>query len=67
MPVLSQSISQATGIPRMGEEWFKPTKFDLKSCDDYLKPKHVGINMTVGIPRTLIRDNYSKLLIIIQK
>ena len=67
MLISPNSISQATGIPRIEEEWFKATKFYLRSCDDYLKPEHVGINMTIGIPRTCLRDNYSKLLIVIQK
>ena len=49
----------------MGEEWFKSTMFDLKSCDDYLKPEHVGINMTIGIRRTFLKDKYSNLLAVI--
>ena len=67
VPISPDSISQATGIPRTGEEWFKATKFDLKICDDYLKTGHVGINMTIGIPRTCLKYNYSNLLIVIQK
>ena len=50
IPISPDSISKATGIPRTREEWFKATKFDLKICDDYLKPEHVGIKMTEGIP-----------------
>ena len=65
MRVLSESISQATGIPRMGEEWFKATKFDLKSCDDYIKPEHVVINMTIRISRTCLKDKYSNLVAVI--
>ena len=65
IPISPDSISKETRIPRTGEEWFKATKFNLKVCDDYLKPEHVGINMTEGIPITCLRDEYSKLLIVI--
>ena len=46
IPISPDSIFKATGVPRTGKEWFKATKFDLKFCDDYLKPEHVGIKMT---------------------
>ena len=55
LTVSPDSISQATGIPRTGEEWFKATKFNLQICDDFLKPEHVGINTTVGIPRSCLK------------
>ena len=67
IPISPDNISKETRIPRTGEEWFKATKFDLKICNDYLKPEHAGINMTEGIPRTCLRDEYSKFLIVIQK
>lgn len=66
-PVSPNRISQATRIPRTGEECFKAMNFNLKICDDLLKPENVGINMIIGIPRTFLKGNYSKLLMVIHK
>ena len=67
IPISPDSISKATGVPRTREEWFKDTKFDLKICDDYLNLENAGIKMTEGIPRTCLKDEFSKLLMVIQK
>ena len=58
IPISPDRISKAIGIPIIGEEWFKATKFNLKICDEYLKPEHAGIKMTEEIPRTCLKDIY---------
>ena len=62
-----ETISQATEIPRSGEEWFKATKFKLKNIDDFLKQENVGVDITLGIPRSCLKENYLKLLLVIHK
>ena len=62
-----ESISLATGIPRGGEEWFKGTKFTMQGCEEFLKQVHRGVDLTNGIPRSYMKENYAKLLMIIKK
>ena len=64
--VSPETISQAIDIPRMGEEWFKATKFKLQNCDEFMKLEHIGGDMTSGIRRSCLKENYSKLLLVIQ-
>ena len=63
--VSPKTISQATKIPRTGEEWFKATKFKLHNCYEFLKLEHIRVDMTSGIPRSFLKENYSKLLLVI--
>lgn len=65
--VSPDTIYQATEIPREGEEWFKAIKFKMQSCDEFVKPKHIGADMASRIPRSYMKENYSKLLFVIQK
>ena len=61
------AISQATKIPKGGEEWFKGTKFIMQSCEEFLKQEHKGFDMKNGIPRGYTKDNYANLLLVVQK
>ena len=65
--VSTHTISQATEIPRGGEEWFKATKFKMQSCEEFVKPEHIGADTASGIPRSYMKENYSKLLFVVQK
>lgn len=65
--VSQDTISHATKIPRLGETWFKVNKFQLHNCDEFLKEEHQWIDMTVVITRTFLKENYSKLFMVIQK
>ena len=65
--VSPETVSQDTEIPRTGEEWFKATKLKLQKCDEFLKPKHIGVDMTSGIPISFLKENYSKILPVIYK
>lgn len=65
--VLPETISQAIEILREGEEWFKATKFKMQNCDEFIKIEHIGVDMASRIPRSFMKENYSKLLFLIQK
>ena len=63
--VSPETISQAKEIPRTGEGWFKATKFKLQNRDEFLEPAHIGVDMTSRIQRSCLKENYSKLLLVI--
>lgn len=60
-------ITHATKIPCSVEMWFKVQKFQLLNCDEFLKEEYIGIYMTTIISGTFLKDNFSKLLMVIQK
>lgn len=47
--VSPESISQATKIPRGGQEWCKGTKFTMQGCEEFLRKEHKGVDLTNGI------------------
>lgn len=65
--VSPKTIAQEKKIPGTWEEWFKATKFKLQNCDEFPKTEYIGVYMTLGIPRSCIKENYSKLLQVIPK
>ena len=67
LTVTLDNISAATGIPRGGEQWFKGIKFTMQDGREFIKPEHSEIDLTNSIPKSLMKDNYSKLLMNIQK
>ena len=67
LTVTPYSISVATRIPRGGEQWFKGFKFTMQECKEFIKLEHSEIDLTNAIPRSYMKENFSKLLLIIQK
>ena len=67
LTVTLETIAAATGIHRGGEKWFKGFKFTMQDCKEFIKPEHSEIDLTNAIPRSYMKDNFSKLLLIIQK
>lgn len=59
------TISCAKDIPRLGEMWFEEQKIKLQNYDEFLKEECKGIDMTTGIPRTCLKEHFSKILMII--
>ena len=58
-------IAAATGIPRGQEKWFKGFKFNMEKCKEFIKPENSGVDLTNAIPRSYMKDNFSKLLLIV--
>ena len=67
LTVTLETIVSATGIPIGGEQWFKGFKFTMQDCKEFIKPEHSEIDLTNAIPRSYMKDNFSKPLLIIQK
>lgn len=65
--VTPETIAATTGIPRGGEKWFKGIKFTMQDYKEFIKIEHSEIDLTNAIPRSYMKENYSKLLLIIQK
>ena len=42
-------------------------RLELEKCDEFLKEEHIGIYMSLGIFGTCLKENYSKMLMVIQK
>ena len=47
--VSPNTISQATEIPKEGEEWLKAIKLKMWSREQFLKPEHIAADMASGI------------------
>jgi hypothetical protein len=65
--VSETSISAATGIPIKGEKWFKSMALDATYAKDFLKPKHQDDNLTKGVPRNHLIEQFDRILRIIQR
>ena len=65
--ITPEIIAAATWIPRGQEKWFKGFKFNMEECKEFIKLESSEIDLTNAIPRSGMKDNFSKLLLIIQK
>ena len=57
----SESISKATGIPDIGEIWFKQKKLDLSYYEPYLKPSYQQGCRAV-FPFSHLQERYALLM-----
>jgi hypothetical protein len=61
-------IAKVTKIPRSGECWYKEKKIEKEGwCQDMIKPKLKEANLTKGVPRIWLLEEYDRLLFIIQR
>ena len=67
LTITPETIAATTRIPRGGEQWFKGVKFNMHECKEFIKLEHSEIDLTNAIPRSYMKDNFLKLLLIIQK
>lgn len=65
--VTPETIAATIGIPRGGEQWFKGFKFTMQECKEFINLEHNDIDLTNSIPRSYMKYNFSKLLLIIHK
>ena len=67
MSITPEIIATITEIPRGQKTWFKSFKFDMEQCKEFMKPKYIDMDLNNAIPRTCIKDTYSKLFLNIHK
>jgi len=64
--ISSAIISAATGIPNVGEKWFKLGELDYCYYETYLKPNHKNERMRI-LPFSYLLDIYVPIMKIIMK
>ena len=62
----SNSISATTGIPNVGEKWFKKVNLDLRYYERYLKPRYKNDKKSI-FPFSHLLDRYVPMMKIIMK
>ena len=62
----TNAISTATGIPNVGEKWFKQGNLDLSYYEPYLKPRYKDDKKTI-FPFSHLLDQYVPMMKIIMK
>jgi hypothetical protein len=65
--VIEASISVATGIPLTSEKWFKSMALNVAYAKDFLKPEHQDGDLSKGVPRNQLIEQFDKILMIIQR
>jgi hypothetical protein len=63
--VIEDSISSATKIPITSEKWFKAMDLNAAYAKDFLKPKHQDGDLSKGVPRNQLIEQFDKILRII--
>jgi hypothetical protein len=67
MEVSEETLSYATGLPRIGERWFKKLHMDVATCNKFLKPEFHNANWAKGVPRIWIKDEWVAPLVVLQR
>jgi hypothetical protein len=65
--VSEASIAAATGLPNTGERWFKSMTLNAAFSKDFLKPDYQTNNLSKGVPRSHLVEDFDKMLKIIQR
>ena len=65
--VFETSISIAIGIPIIVEKWFKSMALNASFSKDFLKPEYQTNNLSKGVPRSHLIEDFDKMLKIIQR
>jgi hypothetical protein len=65
--VTEDSISAAIGIPITGEKWFKSMDLSSTYAKDLFKPKNQASDLSKGVPRGQLIEQFDRILKIIQR
>ena len=64
--VSDASIATSTGIPNTGERWFQSMILNASFSKEFLKPDYQTYNLSKGVPRSHLVEDFDKMLKIIQ-
>jgi hypothetical protein len=67
LTIIEATIAEVTGLPMVGEKYFKMVIVDRKLCQRFLKPEHKYPDWTKGIPQSFVEEEYWTMLISLQK
>jgi hypothetical protein len=65
--VSETSIAKTTRIPNTGERWFKSMTLNVSFSMDFLKPDYQIENLSKGVPRSHLVEDFDKMLKIIHR
>jgi hypothetical protein len=65
--VIEASISAVTGIPIIGEKWFKAMALSSAYAKDLFKPEHQANDLSKSMPRSQLIEQFDIILKIIQR
>ena len=60
------SISEVTGLPQIGEPWFKGKTLVAIDCNSFLKNEYKDPDWKVGIPTKWLKDEWRGAVEVIQ-
>jgi hypothetical protein len=67
LTIIESIIAEATGLPMVGEKYFKRVIIDRKLCHKFLKPENQDPNWTKGVPWRYFKEEYWTMLLSLQK
>ena len=67
LEVYEKTIVVATGLPMIGDHWFKKENVARAQINRILEPKYHAIQLGKGFPRHFLKDDWKQVLIILQK
>jgi hypothetical protein len=65
--VTEVSISATIGIPITGDKWFKAMALNASYAKYFLKTEHQASDLSKGVPRNQLIENFDRILKIIQR
>jgi hypothetical protein len=65
--VTEVSISATIGIPITGDKWFKSMALNASYAKYFLKTEHQASDLSKGVPRNQLIENFDRILKIIQR
>ena len=65
--VTEDSVTQAIGLPRTGDRWFKNFRLPRKDYNYVLKPEFLAVKGEKGFSKLWIREELINSLVIITK
>jgi hypothetical protein len=67
LEISEATIAISTKIPNTDEMWFKSMTLNETLSKEFLKPKHQGYNISKGVPRNHLVEEFDNMLKVIQR
>lgn len=67
LKITEESISRATGLPSMGEPFFKGGKMNVSDCMNLHKPPYHTLSWSKGVLHSCLEEKWHPLVTILQR
>ena len=67
LSITEEFISQVTGLPQVGEKWFKKQHMDDKSWTPYINKPRKICNWVSGVSRSWLKYPWDEIAYLVQK